>query len=198
MTTTEEKWEKLLQIKTDGRDDTIADEYHYPYEPTPYSVLERLADSGYIRTGDRVLDYGCGKGRVDFFLHYVTGARTVGIEYDERILKDAIKNKNHSMYGRGTEFILANAQEYKVPTDVTCCYFFNPFSVEILRSAMAKIMQSYYEAPRRIYLFFYYPSDEYMYYLTSSDVLEFAEQIPCNDLFSAKDGRERIVIFRIT
>ena len=42
----EHSWDKLLQIKTTGRDETNADAYHHPYEPTPYSVLERLADSG--------------------------------------------------------------------------------------------------------------------------------------------------------
>lgn len=59
----ESAWDKLLQIKTVGRDDTNADEYRYPYEPTPYSVLERLASTGLIGKGDVVLDYGCGKGR---------------------------------------------------------------------------------------------------------------------------------------
>ena len=39
----EHSWDKLLQIHTCGRDDTHADQYHHPYEPTPYSVLERLA-----------------------------------------------------------------------------------------------------------------------------------------------------------
>lgn len=63
----ETRWDKLLQIRTMGRDDSSADQYRYPYEPTPYSVLERLADSGRIRKGNTLLDYGCGKGRVDFF-----------------------------------------------------------------------------------------------------------------------------------
>ena len=64
----ESRWDKLLNIRTMGRDDTHADQYRYPYEPTPYSVLERLANAGYIRKGNILLDYGCGKGRVDFFL----------------------------------------------------------------------------------------------------------------------------------
>ena len=61
MDNSENKWDKLLQIKTAGRDALGADEYHHPYEPTPYSVLERLADSGLIGKDDVVLDYGCGK-----------------------------------------------------------------------------------------------------------------------------------------
>ena len=36
-----------MKIKTSGRDDSRSDQYRYPYEPTPYSVLERLAGSGY-------------------------------------------------------------------------------------------------------------------------------------------------------
>ena len=68
----EKTWDKLLQIKTTGRDDSNSDQYRYPYEPTPYCVLERLANSGLIRKKDVILDYGCGKGRVDFFLSYQT------------------------------------------------------------------------------------------------------------------------------
>ena len=85
MTMTDSEWDKLLQIKTTGRDDTHADVYRYPYEPTPYSVLERLANAGYIRKGNTLLDYGCGKGRVDFFLSWQTRCHSVGVEYDERI-----------------------------------------------------------------------------------------------------------------
>ena len=52
----EEKWDRLLRIRTTGRDDSHADQYRYPYEPTPYSVLERLAQSGRIRK-KQVLGY---------------------------------------------------------------------------------------------------------------------------------------------
>ena len=64
----ENRWDKLLQIHTMGRDDSRSDLYRYPYEPTPYCVLERMANTGMIRKGNTLLDYGCGKGRVDFFL----------------------------------------------------------------------------------------------------------------------------------
>lgn len=67
---TEQHWDKLLHIRTSGRDDSHSDQYRYPYEPTPYTVLQRLADSGYIRKHNLLLDYGCGKGRVDFFLSW--------------------------------------------------------------------------------------------------------------------------------
>jgi hypothetical protein len=65
---TELEWERLLKIRTSGRDDTRADQYRYPYEATPYPVLERLADTGYISKKNTLLDYGCGKGRVSFYV----------------------------------------------------------------------------------------------------------------------------------
>ena len=155
----ENTWDKLLQIKTSGRDASNADQYHYPYEPTPYRVLERLANSGLIGKRDIVVDYGCGKGRVDFFLAYQTKAQALGIEYDERIYQGAMENRE-SAASKTAEFVLERAEAYEVPPEVNRCYFFNPFSVEILRKVMARLLESYYENPREVVLFFYYPSDE--------------------------------------
>ena len=58
---TDNEWDKLLKIKTTGRDDSKSDQYRYPYEPTPYSVLERLANSDLIGKRDVVIDYGYGE-----------------------------------------------------------------------------------------------------------------------------------------
>ena len=193
----ENKWDKLLQIKTTGRDDSNADQYRYPYEPTPYSVLERLANSGWIGPEDVVLDYGCGKGRVGFFLSYRRSAKTVGIEYDERIYQAALENRKAAALKTKPEFILARAEEYTLPREISHCYFFNPFSVEILHKVMARILASYYENPRDIYLFFYYPADEYVSYLMTVDELEFYDEIECDDLFEGNDPRERILIFQL-
>ena len=192
----ENTWDKLLQIKTTGRDETNADEYHHPYEPTPYSVLERLVKSGLIGKEDVVLDYGCGKGRVGLFLSYRAKANTIGIEYDDRIYKSALENRKSTVSKIKPDFVLTRAEEYEVPSDANRCYFFNPFSVEILHKVMARIIESYYENPREVFLFFYYPSDEYISYLMTVDELEFFDEIECDDLFEG-DARERIMIFQL-
>ena len=193
----ESRWDKLLNIRTMGRDDTHADQYRYPYEPTPYSVLERLANAGYIRKGNILLDYGCGKGRVDFFLSYQTRCKSIGIEYDERIYEKAAENKKDAVSSGRVEIELANAEEFAVPETADCMYFFNPFSVEILRKVMARILESYYAEPRRIQLFFYYPSDEYISYLMTVEELMFTDEIVCMDLFPGEDPREKIAIFEL-
>ena len=97
----EQNWDKLLHIHTMGRDDSRSDQYRYPYEPTPYSVLERLANTGYIRKGNTLLDYGCGKGRVDFFLSYQTRCYSIGVEYDDRIHAKAMWRMALRTFGSG-------------------------------------------------------------------------------------------------
>ena len=191
----EEKWDRLLQIRTSGRDDSHADQYRYPYEPTPYCVLERLADSGYLRKGNTLLDYGCGKGRVEFFLSWQTRCRSIGIEYDERIYEKAVENQKRAAAAGRVTVELVNAEQFQVTEEADRVYFFNPFSLEILQKVISRIIDSYYAAPREILLFFYYPSDEYISFLMTVDELTFSDEIDCGDLFQGKDPRERIIIF---
>ena len=193
----EQAWDKLLQIQTGGRDETNADQYHHPYEPTPYSVLERLLQSDLIQSRNTLVDYGCGKGRVGCFLAYRNMVPTIGIEYDQRIYTQAIENQRKVISRVKPQFLLTRAEEYALPEAVDRCYFFNPFSMEILRKVMARILESYYAAPREILLFFYYPSDEFMAYLMTVEELDFYDEIECDDLFGGSDPRERIMIFQL-
>ena len=67
----ENRWDKLLQIHTMGRDDSRSDLYRYPYEPTPYCVLERMANTpGFVgcavREGQALLR-ACGFRRFAAF-----------------------------------------------------------------------------------------------------------------------------------
>ena len=188
-------WDKTLSIRTSGRDDSRADQFRYPYEPTPYSVLERLANTGLIRKGNVLLDYGCGKGRVDFFLSRQTRCRAIGIEYDERIWQKAEENRNSGSFVDKVSFVCMDAREFNVPVDVDRIYFFNSFSVEILQRVLARIRDSYYESMREILLFFYYPSEEYVSCLMEEDELMFYDEIDCRDLFPGEDSRERTLIF---
>ncbi|MBE6969022.1 MAG: methyltransferase domain-containing protein [Ruminococcaceae bacterium] len=187
----ENAWDELLQIKTSGLDDTNADAHHYRYEPTPYRVLERLADSGLFGEGDTVLDYGCGKGRVCFFLAHRTKVRAIGIEYDRRIYRAALENRKTAAKA-GVDFVLTAAEEYEVLDYVNRCFFFNPFSVEILQKVMARILESWYETPRELFLCFYYPFDDCLSYLMSVEELEYYEEIDCGS-----NPQDRVLIFRL-
>lgn len=191
------QWDRLLKIKTTGSDDTNATQYRYPYEPTSYDVLELLGNSGYIRKQNTILDYGCGKGRVGFFLSYQTRCKSIGIEYNERIYQMAKGNKETAVIGQKTEFILADASIYEVPEEVDRCYFFNPFSIEVFRKTYARILESYYRKPREILLLFYYIQDAYLDYLMEQGELRFLDEIDCAGLIGADIKREKIKIFSL-
>ena len=195
---TEKQWDKKLKIDTCGRLDGHADAYHHPYEPTPYSVLERLAESGYITKEQKIIDYGCGKGRVGFFLNYKVGCYVVGIEYEEKICTLAKENLKRYVGGDGStiEFICKDAKDFPIK-NADCFYFFNPFSLEILQSVLGRVKESYYVNPREMQLFFYYPSDEYVAYLMTQEELMFVDEIDCNDVFEGENLRERILIFEV-
>ena len=62
---------------------------------------------------------------------------------------------------------------------------------------LAKSLESYYAAPRKMLLFFYYPSDEYIAYLMAVEELEFFEEIRCEGMIEGVRERERVVIFRL-
>ena len=136
---TEHEWDKLLKIRTSGTDNSHADRYRFPYEPTPYPVLERLAGSGYITKKNTLIDYGCGKGRVGFYLSWLVRCRSIGIEYDDRIYQTALKNRESAVSGRRVEFHKNRAETYPIPEEADRLYFFNPFSVEVLRKVMGRI-----------------------------------------------------------
>lgn len=189
-------WDKKLNINTIGRDTTAEDEYHYPYEPTPYVVLERLADSGYMTRDNSVVDYGSGKGRVGFFLNRQLGCKVLGIDFDERMYVMAQENLSRYGENKDVEFACVSAEKYEV-LEADCFYFFNPFSVEILKSVIGKIRKSYYEKPREMKLFFYHPSDEYISYLMTIQELCFADEIDCQDLFEGRNEREKVLIFEM-
>lgn len=194
---TELRWEKKLNIETGAARHEKDDRDHSRYEPTPYSVLERLAESGWVERESVLVDYGCGKGRVSFFMSMATGCRSVGVEYDRRLFEEAEANlERYAGRRERVEFRCENAEKSDA-AGADCFYFFNPFSVRILMSVLGRIYESYYEHPRRIKLIFYYPLDEYLSYLMAEEMLKYEGEIDCRDLFHNDNRMERAVLFGI-
>ena len=194
----ERQWDKLLRIKTTGRDDSRSDAYHYPYEPTPYEVLERIAATGYLTKVNTLVDYGCGKGRVDFYLSYQTKCRSIGVEFNPRIYEQALANMETGASAGRVSFVWENAELYTVEPEADRFYFFNPFSVEVFQKVMGRIRDSWYENPRQMLLFFYYPSDEYVAYLMTQNDLSLIDELDCRDLFNGLKEREHVLIFELS
>lgn len=191
----EEELDRKLNINTTGRDAANADENHHPYEPTPYAVLDRLIEEGYINENSSLVDYGSGKGRVGIYLSKMAGCRSVGVEYDEKMYALSIENMISSGV-ENVEFVCMDAADHSVE-GADSFFFFNPFSAKILNSVLSNIISDYYDDPRQMYLYFYYPDDEYVSLLMQSDVIVFSDEIDCRELFLKNDKRERILIFEI-
>ena len=189
--------DRFLKIKTNGRDDSNSNFINYPYEATPYIVLQALANSEHICKRDKMIDYGCGKGRVSFYLAYSRKVRMIGVEYDERLYNSALENKSKCISSNRVEFVYENASEYIVEDDTTGAYFFNPFNVDILKDVINNIKNSLLISKREFKLFFYYPSKEYLEFLNNQNDIIFIEDIECYDLFSEYDSREVIKIYMV-
>ena len=166
--------DKFLKIKTNGRDDSNSNFVNYPYEPTPYCVLQALSNSGYINKRDVIIDFGCGKGRVDFFLAYSNKAKMIGVEYDERLYNRALDNLSTSINSNKVSFVNICASLFQNFDEVTAAYFFNPFSVEVLEKVIANIKK--FKKDKEIKLFFYYPSKEYIKFLEEDNMIIYNER----------------------
>lgn len=197
------KYDKLLGIRTgeDRRQILSFDENYNPYEPTSYETLETLLEHYPISKSDQFVDFGCGKGRVSFYLHHYTGVSTKGIEMMEEITEQALINlegyrKKHPVRPQEIEFFTCLAEEYPVAKEDNRFYFFNPFSVNIFRKVVNNLLRSVEEHPRPIDLIIYYPDEEYIYYLEKDTSFGLVQEITV-DCFFKKDADERILIYRL-
>ena len=188
-----------LNIKTVGRDESCANAQIMPYEPTPYSVLERLCESGLITEKNHAVDYGSGKGRAAIYLYDRCGCKVTGIELVRKFYESAKKNLKAYAGEKDVpiEFINEKAQDYDLPDTADALFFFNPFHFKTLKRVMIHVMESYEQSPRLIRIFIYYPQNAYIAYLSSIPEVMFNDEIDCTDLFPEEDDRNRIMIFEI-
>ena len=191
----EKQIEKMLGISTIDPEESYEDYLHSRYEPTPYVVLQRLKESGYLDGVKHLADYGCGKGRVAFWLSHEMGMKVTGIDHVPEYIEMALMNKGNRY--PGVEFVCGDAEKWILPEDVDACYFFNPFELKLFRKVLHNIISSSYEHQKEITLILYYPDEAVLGYLMSVDEVEFVDEIRCDDLFEEKSQRECLMIFRI-
>lgn len=198
----EQDFDELLKIKTGEDVKRFNKSFHYhPYEPTPYSALEILFDQYECKSSDRIVDFGCGKGRLNFYIHHLFDATVVGIEMNEDFYQKAVENRisyrqKKSDRGDNILFQCCLAEEYRIDLADNRFYFFNPFSIQIFRKVINNILLSAEKSQREIELILYYPSEDYIYFLEKDTSFELKQEVILPGLYK-KNSNERFLIYRL-
>lgn len=197
----EREYDDLLNIKTAGDQKGFNTSFHYHrYEPTSYQDLEILCKEYELKTSDSIVDFGCGKGRLNFYIHYIFQATVVGVEMNEEFYEDAIENrknyiKKYKNSRNQIHFHCCLAEEYQITTLDNRFYFFNPFSIQIFMKIINNILISVEKSARDIELILYYPSEDYIYFLDNLTLFELKQEVTLPGY--KHNPQERFLIYRL-
>ncbi len=193
-------YDKLLNIKTSQNQKGYHQSFHYHrYEPTPYAALEELFQQYELKKSDRIVDFGCGKGRLNFFIHHFFQSSVVGVEMNDGFYEEAMKNltnyqvKKKVQRGKIT-FEHCLAEDYDIHWKDNCFYFFNPFSVQIFMKVINNILVSVETFPRDIEVLLYYSSDDYVHYLENHPLFELRKEIHLSGEYEQNEY-ERFLVY---
>lgn len=197
----EREYDELLNIKTAGDQQGFHASFHYHrYEPTSYQDLEILFKQYELKESDSIVDFGCGKGRLNFYIHYLFQATVIGVEMNEEFYQDAVENKKsyirkYKNSGNQIQFHCCLAEEYPINPSDNRFYFFNPFSIQIFMKIIKNILISVEESARDVELVLYYPSEDYIYFLDYHSVFELKQEVTLAGY--NRNPQERFLIYRL-
>lgn len=192
--------DKDLNIKTIGlRDWSDPKTLYNRYEGTPYRALDSLLRAYEINERDKIVDFGCGRGRVIFYIYNKSKPSMVGIEAHDLTYEEALENKGRYLKNSknkdiSIEFKHILAENYEIDEDANIFYFFNPFSIKIFRLVVANILESFNRKTRTIDLILYYPFPDYRSYMEDKTPFKIFKIINVN---KTKERQEEFIIYRI-
>lgn len=196
----ERKQDKLLGIRTVGIREWKDSKVHYNrYEATPYKALNSLFKHYKFNKTDKVVDFGCGRGRVAFYIHNHFHIPVTGIEVNDKTFEEALDNKARYRFkakdiSAPIKFNYGLAEHYKIDKSENCFYFFNPFSVQIFKKVVRNILYSVEKDLRTVDLILYYPIEEYKEFLKTCTPFTIINKIR---IPGTRDIREKFIIYRL-
>lgn len=79
-----------------------------PYVPTPPDIVEAMLKLGEIKSGDFVIDLGCGDGRIVVMAAQKFGARGIGYDINPERIREANENAEKAKVAGKVQFIEKN------------------------------------------------------------------------------------------
>lgn len=198
----EQYYENLLNIKTSGKQDLNETSIHYNrYEPTDYSSLEKFFSEYSLKETDSIIDFGSGKGRLNFFINNKFNAKVTGIEMNTFFYNEALKNKSSYIECSKKDenkisFINCLAEEYSIKDEDNIFYFFNPFSLQIFIKVLENILISFCKCSRQIDIILFYPSTDYIFFLENSTLFNLVLELKLDNF--KNDPNERFLVYRLS
>ncbi|MDD4110818.1 MAG: SAM-dependent methyltransferase [Clostridia bacterium] len=176
-------YDKMLNIKSNGIREwpKMVTEYNR-YEATPYFALEKLFKQIEIKPSDQFVDFGCGLGRVAFYVHNRFNIEVTGLEANLAVFKEL--QTNNSKYKEIAQnksaklnFKYLFAQDYPVDNGDNVFYFFNPFSISIFEAIINNVLKSYEINEREMKIILFYPTLHYQKYLLERTPFELINEV---------------------
>lgn len=192
--------DQLLNIQTtQKRDWPIHIRHKYSrLEPTAYPALKQLEKLLEFDETSHWVDIGCGSGRTLFYFNHFAQIEATGIELHPVTFQELTDNLDRYQQAHPDKppihLIQADATKTHWQDSYTHLYFFNPFSLPILKRVLQAIQANYRQSSRDTYLIFYYVLPEIERFLSQHTQLELVYSVPYQH---AIDAADRFMIYRI-
>lgn len=179
----EKEMDMKLNIRTNGIREWGKDGSGYNrYEATPYKALERFFSTYQLDETARLVDFGCGRGRVTFYLHHKFKVPVTGVEANDKTFTEALTNKQTYRRKRAhiaapIQLEFALAEQYEVHPEDNHFYFFNPFSLKVFKQVVMNIKKSLKAHQRQAELIMYYPLPEFKRFLQTHTSFELVRKV---------------------
>ena len=190
-----------LGINTTGlRDWDSSNTHRYNRtESTPYKALDFFFSEYEINPEiDQMVDYGCGKGRMLFYIYNKYKIPVTGIELND-LTFDELSRNLESYSNRQKEkwpnirLVYGYAEKYQVDPKDNIFYFFNPFNLNIFKQCIRNIEDSVIKNPRDVDVILYYPLDGFVSFMEKATMFTRDEQIR---LYWKSDPLKKFLIFK--
>lgn len=195
----ERKYDQRLNIKTEGVREWEDNTHYYRYEATPYEGLERLFSVYNLNEKDSFVDFGCGRGRVSFFVHDRFNVPVRGVEANDKTFAELIENKEYYKQimksNEPINFEFGLAESFFIEKNDNVFFFFNPFSIHVFKKVVFNILKSFEEHKRVVDIILYYPSTEYKQFLAKKTRFKLFNKIRASN---SVDKRDKFLIYRLS